>query len=86
MVKFNVSPNQRPGYEGYKQGTPFDDNKKRSQRVQNRAIRKQKAKYFARKRKEEQQREAEVIKALQAKDELQLEAIATSVAMFALTL
>ena len=86
MVKFSVPANQRDAYQGYKAGTPFDDNKRRSKRVADRKWRKQRNKFFARKRKEEAKREAEVIKALQQKDEVELAAIATSVALFALTL
>lgn len=85
MVKFSISHNQRQGYCGYQQGTAFDDCKNRSQRVKERTIRKQKAKWFAKKKKEHAKEEAAVVKALQQKDEVQLEAIAVSVALFALS-
>ena len=85
MVKFAVSNNQRDGYEGYKQGTPFDDNKKRNKRVQDRKIQKRRNHYFAKQRRAEAAREAAVITALKNKDEAALQAIAMSVALSVLS-
>ena len=85
MVKFSNSQNSRPAYDGYKSGTPFDDSKTRTERMAARKFKKDKARYFHRRRKQHAQEEATVIQAMQAKDEAALAAISMSVALFALS-
>ena len=83
MVKF--SPNQRTPYEGYKSGTPFDDAGKRVKRMKQRRKKPRMSKEsFARRVREQKAQEKAVLTAYRNKDELALQAIAMSCALYAL--
>lgn len=85
MAKFTTSNNSRAANDAYKSGTPFDGSKTRLERIKARKFKAAKRKYFARKRKQHAQEEATVMQALRANDETALQAIAMSVALFALS-
>ena len=88
MVKFAAPAFERPTTQNrsnYRQISAFTDAGKRNRRVKRRVRVTRDKKWFERKRKEAAKQEAAVIKALREKNEDALKAIATSVAMSALS-